>query len=63
MTVLVCICSAETNSMESGSAEKKPLWLVKCNTCGYEAKFRLMYSYKVFDEVEVGDEWKDPEFH
>ena len=63
MNVLVCICSAESNSMVPGSAKKRGLGPVKCNTCGHEAKFRHMYSYKVFDEVEVSDEWDDPKFH
>jgi hypothetical protein len=57
MTVLVCICSAETNSMGPESAK----YLPKCNKCDHRDKFRKMYSYKVFDEKK--DEWDDPKFH
>ncbi len=60
---MLCDESVETGAVSARNTIKKPLRVVKSNTSGYEAKFRLMYSYKVFDEVEVGDEWKDPEFH
>jgi hypothetical protein len=67
MTVLVCICSAETNSMVPGSAKKgEGLGNVMCDTCTTIAKWSRMLSWKVYDGAKVIDDWEDDpeaEFH
>jgi hypothetical protein len=60
MTVLVCICSAETNSMGPGSAKKgEGLGKVMCGTCPHKAKWGKMLSWKVFEGEKPIDDWED----
>ena len=48
MNVLVCICSVESNSMVPGSAKKRSLGPVKCNTCSNVDRWSKMLSWKIF---------------
>ena len=54
MILLVCICSAETNSMLRESVQKS-LGRKKCNTWSNEDKWSKMLSWKIWDEADTED--------
>jgi hypothetical protein len=54
MSVLICICSAGTNSVLLGSMKTRP-GMQKCNTCPKEEKWSKMQSWKIVDAADTED--------
>jgi hypothetical protein len=53
MNVLICICSAGTNSTANEGKKKKSLGIVKCNTCDNTAKWSKMKSWREEDAADT----------